>query len=329
MKGIRRLFKDYKKVLLFFRNQQTLLFLLFFMISLLLWFLQTLQNTYEDTLEIPIVVDKIPADIALSEDLPEHISVRVRDNGFELFNYSITNAITPIVLPFTPDKSREGYFEWTTDELENELISRLSINGNRSRIISFSPQYISFSYAPKAKREVPIDFKGQILPSVGFIITDFTLEPDKVIVYGNKSDIDTLEIIRTDTLTFGDLDRSTVFKIPLIAPERISLIPSEVAVSVKVEKLVQRRFSVPVSSSHSDHQYVLRLFPAVVDVVCVVPESKADELSASDIKVELEDGDVFKANSKGKLKLQIVKYPDYVQVIQAEPDQVEYILEER
>lgn len=329
MKGIRRLFKDYKKVLLFFRNQQTLLFFLFFMISLLLWFLQTLQDTYEDTIEIPIVVNEIPSDIAVSEDLPEYISVKVRDNGFELFNYSISNAIAPIELSFTPDESREGYHEWTTDVLENELISRLSINGKRSTIITFSPQYIGFSYSPKAKREVPIDFKGQILPSAGAIITDFTLEPDKVIVYGNKNDIDTLEIIRTDTLTFGDLDKSTVFKMPLIAPHGLSLTPSEVAVSVKVERLVQRRFSIPVSYEYANAQFVLRLFPATVDVVCVVPESKADELQAADIKVILEDGDALRETAKGKLKLRIAKYPDYVQVIQAEPDQVEYILEEK
>ncbi|MDO4770848.1 CdaR family protein [Porphyromonas sp.] len=295
----------------------------------MLWFLQVLQDTYNATIKIPIVVREIPSDIAISEEIPEYISVEVRDNGFELLNYSLSGAIEPIELSFTPDESREGYYEWSTGELDNELYKRFGVGGKRTVIISFSPQYISFTYSPKAKREVPIDFKGQVISSLGTIITDLTLDPDKVIVYGNKNDIDTLKVIRTDTLTFSGFDATTSFKMPLIAPEGVSLTPSHVSINVTVEQLVQRRFLVPISHNYSGQQYVLRLFPAFVDVVCVVPESKVGEISASDIMVELEESDIHNSNSKGKLKLQITKYPDYVQVIQAELDQVEYIFEEK
>lgn len=329
MKGVRRLIKDYRKVLLFLRNRQTFLFALFFIISLVFWFLQTLQETYEDTIEIPVVIDKIPSDIAVSETLPEFISVKVRDNGFGLLNYAISNAIDPIVLPFVPDESRSGQFEWTTAQLENELISRLSINGKRSTVITFSPQFVRFSYSPKAKREVPIDFKGQIIPAVGSIITDVTLEPDKVIVYGNKTEIDTLEIVRTDTLTYDNISKSTVLKVPLVASKGVTLTPADVSLVIKVERLVQRTISVPVTSSYSSHVYTLRLFPSVVDVLCILPESRLKELLPSDISVQIEANEVSNIGAKGKLRLEISKYPDYVQVIQTELDQVEYILEER
>ncbi len=328
MRGIRSIFRDQKKVLRFLTSRTTLLFFLFLLISLAFWFVQILQDTYVTTLRVPVVLNEVPSDIAISEEVPEYIEVEVRDNGFALLNYNISQVITPIYLNFTPDQSREGYMEWGSAEIENELFKRFGANGRRTRIVTFFPSRIAFSYSPKAKREVPIDFKAQIVPAPGVVIKDFVITPENVIVYGQKSDIDTLTVIRTDTTTFLDLRESISLKIPLVAPEGMTLTPSVVTASVTIEPLLQRTFSIPVTVNYTSSRYTLRVFPTTVKVTCVVQASKAHELLPMDIEVTLEEGDI-QNDHKGKLRLKISKYPDFVQMIQCDPDEVEYILEEK
>lgn len=330
MKGLRSLVKQQRsRVKGTLTRRQTMLFVLFLILSLVLWFLVVLQDTYVAKVRVPIVVHEISSDLALSTPLPSHIEVEIRDNGFALFNYMLPGSIKPIELSFTPSEEREGYQEWSMPIIENELFKRFIVNGRRTKVISFSPLEIAFSYSPKAKREVPIDFKAQVVPSPGVLLSDIRLNPDNVIVYGSRQELDQLEVLPTDTITYTDIAQNDTLRIPLVVPKGMTVTPPYIMATVEVEKLVQRVYQVPISHNYSNGEYVLRLFPMKVEVTCVAPANRIPELTAVDLKVVLEDEEQLHKRGRGKIRVRLEEYPHFVQMIQCDPQEVEYLIEER
>ena len=309
-------------------NRGALLFLAFFVIALLLWFFQAFRYNYSTVVNIPVEYDHIPRDIAVSDDLPTSLRVEIRDNGFALLNYRLKGVFTPIVLPVEINEDRVGHFGWNSRQIENEVVKKLNSSSRSFKIMSIYPSMISTDYSPKAKKEIPIEMAVHVIPVPGTIITDLKIDPETAIVYGSKAELDTLEIIPTDSITIDSILGDTNVKVRLRVPERTTLTPDFTVLHISTEQLSQVSFTLPLSIPEVKGKYLLRTFPTSVQVTCVIPNSRREDIKDSDIIVSVM-ADNIQSNPRGSLKVIVQKYPSYVQMIQTDPSEVEYLLEPR
>ena len=68
--------------------QEVFTFMIFLLLSLGFWYLQTLQDEYEIEIVIPVKYKNVPTGKVLTGDNPQEIIARVRDRGTVLINYS-------------------------------------------------------------------------------------------------------------------------------------------------------------------------------------------------------------------------------------------------
>lgn len=328
MKGIRRLVSIGRKQFRRWIDRGALLFVLFFFLSLILWLIQTFQYSYSVILKIPVEYDDIPSDIAITPPLPNHLEVEVRDNGFSLMNYRIGGSFSPIVLSPKIEASRQGQLYWNPDIIQNEVEKKIGSASRTTKILAISPSKIYADYAPKAKREVPIHLMTQIITDPGYILKRISMNPEQTIVYGNKLEIDTLKVVSTDTITIRGIKESQKIKVKLNTLKNVVLLPEYTTLNIETEKLVQVSFSIPIDVPKLKGRYQLRTFPSYIQVVCVIPVSQKELLKSSDIHVTVQTKDI-EHSAQGSLNVLIDEYPEYVQVIQPDPSQVEYLLEEK
>lgn len=326
MRGIRRLAHRFKEWAYSLRDRGVLLFGVFFLVSLLMWFFQTFQYTYFAVVSIPVEYDEIPTDIAVSEELPKSLEVEISDNGFSLLRYRLSKTLSPIVLPVQIGRQRQGTLDWSSEQIEGELVKKFSSASRSFKIRSVSPSHIHAEYSPKAKKEVLIHLTAQIIPSPGVILTGVSMEPDQTIVYGSKSELDSLTVIPTEAISLDSVTGSKSVRIALVPPPHTTLTPTYTTLHITTERLVQVSFTMPIDIPSVSPRYVLRSFPSSVQVTCVVPESKVPMISDQDLHVTLK-AEAIEKTPRGSLKVIIDQYPDFVQIIQSDPSEVEYLLD--
>ena len=72
-------FKKYytavKNFLLGPKNKEFLIFLFFFFVSAAFWLLQSLNETFDVELKVPLKLENVPSDVVITSDLPSDLNV--------------------------------------------------------------------------------------------------------------------------------------------------------------------------------------------------------------------------------------------------------------
>ena len=93
-------FKKYyttvKNFLLGPKNKEFLIFLFFFFVSAAFWLLQSLNETFDVELKIPLKLENVPSDVVITSDLPSDLNVVIRDKGTVLVRYIYGTEQVPV-----------------------------------------------------------------------------------------------------------------------------------------------------------------------------------------------------------------------------------------
>ena len=78
---LRKYYERVKNALLGHRNKEFLIFLFFFFVSTAFWLLQSLNETFDVDIKVPLKLEHVPEDVVVTSDLPSELTVKVRDKG--------------------------------------------------------------------------------------------------------------------------------------------------------------------------------------------------------------------------------------------------------
>ena len=98
MDSVRRkkLYTTVKNFLLGPKNKEFLIFLLFFFVSAAFWLLQSLNEEFEVRLKVPLKLEHVPSDVVITSELPQELSVAVKDKGTVLVRYLYGTELAPV-----------------------------------------------------------------------------------------------------------------------------------------------------------------------------------------------------------------------------------------
>ncbi len=196
---IKQTFKSVRiEIKAFLRRQQWKEALIFFYFTLLafgFWLLQSLQQEYEIDIKIPVKYKNVPPDISFTETPPEAITVKVKDKGSVLLNYSLGRSFAPIEANMKTQPEKAGKLVVSRKDIESDIKKQLIAT---TSLLNFDPQHIDAAYSKRIKKEIPVVFAGTVQTNAGFKVSgDISITPRNINVYASDVVLDTLQEIKT------------------------------------------------------------------------------------------------------------------------------------
>ncbi len=306
------------------RNRNKLsVFLIFVLVSTILWLLIKLSDEYTVGVSLPLYYDEIPSNKTLVEKTDEYLNFTVTSRGFVIFKtiYLTNNREILIPLDQIPYRKRNSVeYYINTSNLREWLARKFKINDSE---IAFDDTEIRFRleelYSKKIKviPNLSLSFKDQYQQ-----YSESQTDPDSITVFGTAMVIDTMNSIFTHHLNLQDIDQTIRVRLPLVySPELISISPEEIELVVEVERFTETTFILPVKQP--ELQTSLKIFPEQVTAKFLVSLKDYANLSNSDFKILLDTNGLHQ--NKPTLSLTVAHQPKKIKNLTISPDFVEYI----
>jgi hypothetical protein len=324
-KGIRFIMYYLQKLKLFFTLKDILSFLLFFAISACFWYVHALGKERERNIIVPIKYTGIPLNLFMINNPPSEISLDIKDQGVRLFEYSDKN-LSPITIDLSRVFYQKGEILITPDQLKSRVIRYLKPT---TTILDIHPDSLLIKYEKLSSKTLPIEFVGKIDLAHQYMFSDkIRLQPNVLTVFGPKSILDTLKIIRAECAVVKNISDTISFRCKLKPSKLTHYSVSETKVTIFVEQFTERKVQIPITILNCPSNLAVRTFPAFVNATYIVGLSQFKTLNPSDIQVYV-DFNELKSDQQSKQLLKIINNSIHISNIKISPVEVEFILEQK
>jgi len=313
----------------FFRSQQWkgfFIFLFFLLLAFVFWFLQMLQQDYEQRIEYPLQYKNIPAEWVLSEDKPQMISALLKDRGANLLFYlwnarSYAIDISVAGLTQTSDSTLQITNRMLDAELSRQLFASTSI-------ISFEPHEIELRYDLLSNRMSKVSAQVAVTTKPGFQLSDsITVLPSEVRLFGSNKTLALLNEIKTKPVSLDDITQIQELSVQIDLPAGVKSEIETVRIIVPVEEFTEKKIQLQVLCPDIPENYVLRMFPSSVEITCYLPLSQFRELTEEKLEIMIPFTEFEMNQATGKIPIRLTRKPAWVTSLVVSPNELEFIIE--
>jgi len=323
-----KLFKSISHIKVFFLQhkwKESLIFLFFLLLSLGFWFLLNLQQEYEVEISVPVKYRNIPPEMDLTEEFPQAIIAKLRDKGIILINYSWLHSFSPIEVNLT-DIRKDGNYQVTKRTIETG-ISRHLISS--TSLLEFEPETFTIEYKTIQYKDIPVQADISVLLEPGYQISgSITVNPEKVRIYADNNTLDLITNVKTVKTEIKKANETKKINVRLQKIDNARIDPDEVTVTIPVEEFTEKRMILAVGCNDLPENYIVRIFPSSVEVICNVPLSRFKELEDTDFEISIPFREFETRQSSGKLPVYLTKKPSWIAHTAIVPSTIEFIIEQ-
>lgn len=313
----------------FFRRQQwkeILIFIFFLLLSFIFWFMQILQQDYEQRIVLPIRYKNVPNEWVLSENNPNTINVLLKEKGINLLYYFWNPRfhavdVSVLSLPVLSDSTVHLSNRMLESELSKQLIASTSI-------ISFEPREIFIVYDTLCSRMKPVSAQVSLNMRQGFLLSEsITISPSVVKLYGSQRTLDALHEVKTKRITLNDVAKTRELTTQLALPAGIKSDIESIKIVIPVEEFTEKKIQLQVKCLDIPANYVLRMFPSSVEITCNVPLSRFKELTAENVEIVMPFSRFQENQATGKMAISITRKPLWLTNPVLVPNELEFVIE--
>lgn len=308
-------------------KNKLLIYLFFLFISTILWFLTSLNKNYSVQLNFPVRYYNFPPEKVVVSEMPHSLKLLISGHGFTILKHKFYSRLSPLKVDVggasvTPADTTNTLFFVLTRGFRDKLASQI---GEDLQVISIQPDTISFildDIVSKNIRVTPhlkLELKKQYMQK-GMAKTI----PDSVLVFGPQSIMDTIKTIFTEVIEKSKVN-DTVFKQADLQPIRtLQYNVDNVEVVAPVEKFTEKTLSVPIEAVNLPSNLILKTFPGYITISTMVAVSDYTKLSPDQFRAIVDYNDI---SSQRKLKVSLIKAPDFIVNTKFIPKTVEFLIE--
>lgn len=312
-------------------NERLVIFLFFLVVSTVIWYLSKLSHEYSTSLSYPVRYENFPTGKLLVGEPQRKIQLKVKAFGYTLLKCKLSAALSPIDLDLNKhlsqsfDGSKQKHFILTY-RLRSSIAKQL---GSEILLEGIEPDTLFVELADMVEKKVHVQpvyeatFERQYMQS-----TNYTLEPDMIKISGPKSILDTISVVKTRPVKFSNLNQKVTKKITLVPIHQVVFSNRSVQLTLPVEKYTEITIKVPVEIDNQPENVKLLFIPKSIDVKCNVVLSKYFGLKAVMFKAVVDYNQIDNSLNK-KLKVRLLRTPDFTSLVDFSPKYVEYIIEKR
>ena len=300
-----------------------LTFLVFLLISTILWLLIKLTKEYTTQTVFTVSYSEIPVNkwVSTPEQKAKFSFVA---NGFATLRHNLLRQNhRTVVIPLSevPYHLEGGNtYSYGSQYIADRVSVKLGIPSG-SVTMNDDKQY--FNMEDLQSKTLPVRVPINIVPQRQYnVYGEPVVTPSSITVFGPKNTLDTMTAVYTQPLHAINVSESVERVLPINFYN--GLIRAEEAsakVVVEVVQYTEIDIQVPVTLPNTMN---VRFFPEVMNVKCMVPIKDYATLNANAFTVWADTAQLLKLSPL--LDISLVKTPPYVQVLKTEPDQVEYLI---
>lgn len=150
--------------------------------------------------------------------------------------------------------------------------------------------------------------------------------PDSIYLYGSSTSLSKVEMISAKEQSINNINKSGNYRIELEPiwekyPD-LHISNEQVELYIPVEQFVEKTISLPVVVTDISEKSQCNLYPALVSVQLLIPESQLDTFDPSDYLVTAS----IRETRDNHLTPQLVKFPSTVRIKSITPSRVQYVI---
>ena len=317
-----------KKIKAFFTSKDVLIFSLFVLLSTAFWFMNTLNINREMRLSVPIHYIGLPENIMIEEPLPHNISLRIQDNGKNLFTYYKKENITPVIIDLSNTQFEpEGEISISKTQMQQKITSSLR---STTHLLGFSPDTLGIQYTKLTSKRIPVRLNGEVSPAPQHVFRQrATIQPDSITIFCAEQLAAQVTEARTQYVDKENITDTLSETIPLQAIENVRFSKNAVKLTAISEMFTEKSFTLPIKPANMPFHLNVRTFPADATVTFNVGISNFNDIEAKDITVLFDYRDLRPGSNRHELEIAYDSLKTPIFNIRIKPHEVEYILEEQ
>ncbi|WP_291960217.1 CdaR family protein [Maribacter sp.] len=306
------------------KKRKVKVFLVFLLCASLAWLINKLSLTYTNNTTFKVEYINVPKEFLLANTPKEEIEVRLQAAGFQFLGYELKPKHVQLDVSKVMHKDEAYYL--SADQIRIQLESQLN---NYSTLTDFDSDAIYFDFTSLETKKVPVKALVDLTFASNHILEgEIKVEPDSIQISGPKSQIDTINQIKTTLFKSDYINSSFSNEINLQLPTQLkgtTFSSNSVTISGKVVKFSEQVIQVPVHVINLPENIKVRTFPEIVEVRCQGTLEHLKELEVEDFSVEADYLKVSKETGN-RLSITLKKYPRVLHNAIMNTNEVEFIL---
>ena len=191
---------------------------------------------------------------------------------------------------------------------------------------SSSPGKIETFYSNGQHKRVPVLFNGHVTTTAGRYQCGTIILPDSVDIYAPKHIYGSINNIKTENVTYTDLEDTLQTRLALLVPRGAKAIPDSVDVNICVDIFTDKTLQATVYSENVPHNKLIRTFPLKVNITFLVSATLYNDITADDFLLVI-DYNELKNDSK-RCRVHVRQKPSGIRNLRISPETIEYIIEQ-
>ena len=322
-------FVKFLKKIYFKNDKRVAAYLVCVAIAAGFWFLNALSKTYTAELVVPVQYYNFPNNKTFSGNLPEKFEMTVKAHGFTILRHKLNFLFGPLefnVNEMTNDRMTENKrsrFAFPSRQFLTELSYQMS---NDLEIISMSPDTLFFGFGQLVQKRITIKPSVHVELKKQYQISgEIKTIPADILVSGPQQVMDTLQFLKTRTLTFKAVDKSLRGKAEIEPVKELFFDRQSVFLEIPVEEYTEAQLFVPIDLIDAPLDIKVKLFPAQVKVSFLVGLSRFSEIHPEDFKLAVSYPEI--ENGAQRLRIKRVSTPAFLYDVKINPEEIEYLIE--
>lgn len=307
------------------KSHEFFVFLFFFVVSAGFWLLQTLNETFETEISVPLALKNVPEKVHITTELPSQIHITIRDRGTTLlrfFRYTVQNAL---------EVDFEKYDAGVTNarvqipivDVQRLIQSQLGVT---SRIISVRPDTLEYYYNRGVSRRLPVKVCGSIGASPQNYIQSLSLSEDSIMVYAPNNVLDTMQYAYTQAVNLLGLKENVTQLVSFRRMKGVKYEPNKVEMTTFVGYYAEKTVEVPIIGLNFPGDKELRTFPSRAKVTFRVESGQYQRITADNFVLAVTYEELLQ-NPSDKYRLHLKSLPEGVTNARISPQEVDYLIE--
>lgn len=300
-----------------------LTFLVFLVISTLLWFIIKLTKDYTTQATFRILYTEVPVNKWVPSQ-GQTVKLTFVADGFVTLNAQVIrkkNLAVEVPLEEITYRLEGGStYSYNSQYIAEKVSEMLSIPvGNI--IVSDDKQYFNMEDLQSKELAVNVPMDVNTLRQYEVYGTP-VVNPSTITVYGPKNLLDTLTAVYTQPLRAVNASETFVSTLPIdFLDGAIRSSVETVEVKVTVEKYTEMDLEVPVDVTDTLH---IRFFPENLRIKCMVAIKDYANIKGSSFRALADTAQLHQL--RPLLDVRVVMSPPNVRILKVEPEQVEYLI---
>ena len=297
-------------------------FLLFLGITLFFWWSQTMNQSYDTQMKIPVMVADIPDAVRMTSNPVRQITVSLSGKGSSLKKSGRRGSRQVLRVSNSAFTMSHGHASYATSHLRDSIAAMLPPSVT---IHSISPDSLVYQYSMQRSVMLPVEFEGTTESQDQFFLERIEFSPDSVqakILLADTAVHRAVADVAQIALTSDTIIRTVALK----AEKDVIFSQDEVNMTVLSQQYTEKSLEVPITGVNFPEYVSLKSFPAKAVLTVWVKMSEYDRVTAADFQVVVDYNDIAGSDAS-KARLRIYSQPANVRNVRLQTRTVDYLME--